>query len=368
MAQIAVQARAAIDEADLVLFVVDAQAGVTPGDEELADILRRAQEAGARAREQDRRPVARRPRARVPLARLRRPVPALWPSRHEHRRPARRDPRRGCRRGGVGRSRTTRSASRSSAARTSASRRSSTSSSARSGRSSRTCPGTTRDAIDTVLVRGGRTYRLVDTAGLRRKRRQRQGIDFYSELRALEAARARRRRARALRREPGNRRGRHRAAEVARQRGVLDADRPLEVGRVDRVDRGRSARAAATPAPAPAVHHDVGAHRPRHRRALLERVAELYDKHTGRIPTGELNRFLGELREARQTPSKGRAQPEPALRHAGHDPPAALPLHRERPGPLTRDYGYWVENQLRERYELEGVPGGDRLPQAPALA
>jgi GTPase len=40
--QIAVQARAAIGEADLVLFVVDAQAGVTPGDEELADILRRA--------------------------------------------------------------------------------------------------------------------------------------------------------------------------------------------------------------------------------------------------------------------------------------------------------------------------------------
>ena len=29
---------------------------------------------------------------------------------------------------------------------------------------------------------------LIDTAGLRRKRRQRQGIDYYSELRALEAA------------------------------------------------------------------------------------------------------------------------------------------------------------------------------------
>ena len=38
--QIAEQARAAIEEADLVLFVVDARAGVTPGDEELAQILR----------------------------------------------------------------------------------------------------------------------------------------------------------------------------------------------------------------------------------------------------------------------------------------------------------------------------------------
>src|SRR6185503_9202678 len=39
---IAVQAREAIGEADLVLFIVDARAGVTPGDEELAEILRAA--------------------------------------------------------------------------------------------------------------------------------------------------------------------------------------------------------------------------------------------------------------------------------------------------------------------------------------
>src|SRR5207342_71522 len=39
---IAAQAREAVSEADLVLFVVDARAGVTPGDEEIAEILRRA--------------------------------------------------------------------------------------------------------------------------------------------------------------------------------------------------------------------------------------------------------------------------------------------------------------------------------------
>ncbi len=49
-------------------------------------------------------------------------------------------------------------------------------------------PGTTRDAIDTVVERDGRIFQLVDTAGLRRKRRQRQGIEYYSELRSLEAA------------------------------------------------------------------------------------------------------------------------------------------------------------------------------------
>ena len=49
-------------------------------------------------------------------------------------------------------------------------------------------PGTTRDAIDTLLVRGDTTFRLIDTAGLRRKRRQRQGIEYYSSCGALEAA------------------------------------------------------------------------------------------------------------------------------------------------------------------------------------
>ena len=36
------QAREAVDDADLVLFVVDARTGITPGDEEVAEILRRA--------------------------------------------------------------------------------------------------------------------------------------------------------------------------------------------------------------------------------------------------------------------------------------------------------------------------------------
>src|SRR4029450_9948772 len=49
-------------------------------------------------------------------------------------------------------------------------------------------PGTTRDAIDTVLRRGATTFGLGDTGGLRGERRGREGVGYYSELRALDAA------------------------------------------------------------------------------------------------------------------------------------------------------------------------------------
>ena len=88
---------------------------------------------------------------------------------------------------------------------------------------------------------------------------------------------------------------------------------------------------------------------------LLDRIEAQFAKHTARIPTGELNRFLGELREARQPPAGGQAA-EPALRHADGTRPPRFRFFVNDPSLVTRDYGYWVENELRERFELEGVP------------
>lgn len=48
-------------------------------------------------------------------------------------------------------------------------------------------PGTTRDAVDTVIQYHGKRIRLIDTAGLRRKRFGQQGLEFYCTLRALRA-------------------------------------------------------------------------------------------------------------------------------------------------------------------------------------
>ena len=127
---IAAQAREAVGEADLVLFVVDARAGVTPGDEEVAQILRESHKPVLVLANKIDDPTPGAARARAAPARPRRPDPDLRPARHTA--PATCSTRSSTSSSGIapaGTRRscpTTRSASRSSAARTSASRASST--------------------------------------------------------------------------------------------------------------------------------------------------------------------------------------------------------------------------------------------------
>ena len=101
----------------------------------------------------------------------------------------------------------------------------------------------------------------------------------------------------------------------------------------------------------------VSAHSGRGLERLLDGVVSLFDRHVARISTGELNRALAELREARQPPGGPRGKRLNLL--YGTQIRARPPRFRffvNDPGLITRDYGYWVENELRTRFGLEGVP------------
>jgi len=89
---------------------------------------------------------------------------------------------------------------------------------------------------------------------------------------------------------------------------------------------------------------------------VLDRVETLFDKHTARVSTGELNRFLGELREARQPPQKAGKRLNLLYGTQVTTRPPRLRMFVNDPGLITRDYAYWVENRLRDKFELEGVP------------
>ncbi|MBV8079904.1 MAG: ribosome biogenesis GTPase Der [Actinobacteria bacterium] len=353
---IADQARAALAEADLILFVVDARAGITPGDEELAAIVRAA-----------RKPVL--------LVANKLDDPRLDALALEFHRLGLGDPFPLSALHGVGTGdlldevldRLEEVGSGAQAVGEEAIRvailgRPNV------GKSSlfnallgmeRTIvsdvPGTTRDAIDTVLERDGRTFVLIDTAGLRRKRKQRQGIDYYSELRALEAAERADVALVLIDAGEGIVEGDLAAADVARkaQCSTLVVLSKWDVSQVTIEDvRPELLRRLRQRPPFITVSAKTG----RGIARLLDKVAELYTKHTGRIATAELNRFLGELREARQPPSRGQKRLNLLYGAQVETRPPRFRITVNDPSLVTRDYGYWVENELRERYGLEGVP------------
>ena len=89
---------------------------------------------------------------------------------------------------------------------------------------------------------------------------------------------------------------------------------------------------------------------------LLAMVETLFVRYAGRIPTAALNRALQELREARQPPGRrGRRLNLLYGTQVSSRPPRFRFFVNDR-SLVTRDYGYWVENELRERFELSGVP------------
>jgi GTP-binding protein len=351
---IAEQARAAINEADLVLFVTDAQAGVMPGDEEIAAILRRSRKPVFLLANKIDDPGQDALALEFHRLGLGDPVPIS--ALHGHGSGDLLDaivtmlP-------GAGPQEVTEQAIRVAIL-----------GRPNVGKSSllnailgeervivSEQPGTTRDAIDTVLHRGDRDFVLVDTAGMRRKRRLRQGIEYYSELRALAAAER---------------------ADVAlvlvdASEGLVDQDLAVaDVARkaqcstivvLSKWDIGETKLEEIRPRIEARLRQrppivTTSAQTGRGISRLLDRIEELFEKYSGRIGTGELNRFLAELREGREPPSRQGRRLNLLYGTQVRTRPPRFRFFVNDPGLITRDYGYWVENQLRDRFDLQGVP------------
>jgi GTP-binding protein len=352
---IAAQARSAVAEADLVLFVVDAKGGVTPGDEEIAAILRSSTKPVIVLANKIDDP--RRDLEALEFHRLGLGDPVPLSALHGHgtgdlldeivaRLPGRDEAIVGDEairvailgRPNVGKSSLLNAILGEERVIVS------------------DVPGTTRDTIDTVLERDGTTFVLVDTAGLRRKRRQRQGVEYYSELRALAAAERADVALVLVDAAEGVVDQDLAVADVARKAGcsTLVVLSKWDIGGLELQEtRGMLNRRLRQRPPVVAV----SAHTGRGLGRLLDHVQALFTKHTTRIPTPVLNRALGELKEARPGPSGERGR-RLRLLYATQTAtrPPRLRVFVNDPRLVTRDYAYWVENELRSRFELQGVP------------
>jgi GTP-binding protein len=351
---IAEQARAAVAEADLVLFVVDARAGVTPGDEEIAAILREARVPVLVIANKIDDP--RRDAEALEFHRLGLGDPVPLSALHGHgtgdlldevlaRLPERAVAQAGeeairvaiLGRPNVGKSSLLNALLGQERVIVS------------------DVPGTTRDAIDTVLRREETTFVLVDTAGIRRKRKQRQGIEYYAELRTHEAAERADVALVLVDASEGVVEQDLAVADVARRAGcsTIVVLSKWDVTATDLVEaRGHLNRRLRQRPPVVAVSARTG----RGLSRLLDHVETLFAKHVGRIATAELNRALAELREARPGPAERGRRLKLMYGTQVSTRPPRFRVFVNDPRLVTRDYGYWVENELRRRFTLEGVP------------
>jgi len=218
--------------------------------------------------------------------------------------------------------------------------------------------GTTRDAIDMPLEVDGRKVVLVDTAGLRRQAKVSESVEYYTALRSQRAAERADVAIVVCDAADGVTAQDLRIAELAMKsycatllvlnKWDLFDGTEQELDRI-RAHVGRKLRLRPRVVTASALN---GRNVPR----LLTDAIMLGDRMRERIPTPELNRFLGEVVQARQPPAvRGHRLKMLYMAQIGEKPPRYAIQVNSRTR-VTRDYAYFVENRLRARYGYDGVP------------
>jgi len=216
--------------------------------------------------------------------------------------------------------------------------------------------GTTRDPVDELVELGGRTWRFVDTAGIRRRSHQSKGAEFYASLRtqtALEKAEV------AVVLIDASEPLAEQDVRVVQQ--VIDAGRALvlAVNKWDALDEDRRyylereiTQDLAQVAWAPRVN--ISARTGRHLDRLVPALDTALASWGTRVPTSRLNAVLGEVVSAHPHPVRGGKQPRILFATQAATRPPRFVLFAT--AFVEAGYRRFVERRLRERFGFEGSP------------
>ncbi len=215
--------------------------------------------------------------------------------------------------------------------------------------------GTTRDAIDTRIEFDGRQVTLVDTAGLRRRTKVAGTVDYYAQLRSERAAERADVAIVLCDATQGITSEDFRIADLGMTTNcctVIALNKWDETGTDLEDTRARVAKKLRQRPRLMAVSAKSG----RGLRRLVAQALAIADRASERISTPELNRFLSDLQGMRQPPAtRGRRLKMYYMAQFQTAPPRFAVQVNDR-GLIKRDYAYFLENQLRERFGLDGVP------------
>ena len=219
--------------------------------------------------------------------------------------------------------------------------------------------GTTRDAIDTVVVHDGKKYRIVDTAGLRRKSQIDEDVEYYGFVRAMRAIDRADVALLVIDGSIGLTDQDQRVAGFAAERGCAMI---IVLNKWDLVE-GPEAKAEVREriedrmtfvgyAPVVATCALTGKKVDR----IWDAVDKAYAGFSQTISTNKLNSWLSSIRETGHTVSQGKA----VLRMKYVTQTGTCPPHFtvfvNRPDLVTDNYGRFLENRLRKTFDLEGTP------------
>jgi GTPase len=229
--------------------------------------------------------------------------------------------------------------------------------------------GTTRDPVDTEAEIDGKPVVLVDTAGLRRRSKVAGTIGYYAQLRTERAAERSDAAIVVCDASEGLTSEDLRVAEVAMRAGCATV---LAFNKWDLVKDGGSSPSAQGP-PRTMDLDDAKARAERKLRlrppvltcsalsgrgvgAVARQAIVLADRAADRIPTAELNRFISGLVAERPPPQRhGRRLRLYYAAQVGRRPPRFAIQVNDRKL-IVRDWAFHLENRLREAYGLQGVP------------
>jgi GTP-binding protein len=221
-------------------------------------------------------------------------------------------------------------------------------------------PGTTRDSLDTAMEFRGRSLVLVDTAGIRRRGRVEQGIEHYASLRtahALERADV------AILLTDATEGVTAQDTHIAGYALEAAVGLVLAVNKWDVVDRGEDMTAQVeaeverefhfTPW---MRHHFVSAKTGRNVEATLEDALKIVDERKKRIPTSDLHKLLTEAIAAHPpSPHRGKEVRFRHITQARGKAPTFV-FFVDPPEGVHFTYARYLENRIRERFGFPGTP------------
>jgi GTPase len=215
--------------------------------------------------------------------------------------------------------------------------------------------GTTRDAIDTAINFEGTELVLVDTAGLRRRSKVAGTVDHYAQLRSQRAAERADAAIVVCDASEGLTTQDLHVGELAMQSGcaTLLALNKWDISRTDLDDARARAQRKMRLRPPVLVCSATGG---RGVTAVLRAALELAEASARRIPTPELNRAVGDIVARTPPPAKRgrRLRLYYSAQIRERPPRIAIQVNDRRL--ISRDWAFHLENALRERFGLQGVP------------